>query len=615
MSVPLPYDSDTEAAEDREINNEESIHRGKGHTYTFVKSYEENPENLVKTYENFRWSTFNRTQTDEGVKKYYRCRAIRGSNCPARLYLLYDATSVRVSLFLSDAEHRHVTVKKVNGIDSVTKNIIKELYERGGCKTPSQIAKKLADRGISQPSKMQINSFLASVRKKNFVPANISLGEMCNWCKDHTNVPNDPDECFVGHYEIDENNDNPQVKIFVTSKTLLYLSTISDHVAVDATHKLVWQGFPVMIIGTTDKTRNFHPFGIAITIQETKDDFAFVFKSIKLTCHKVYSHDYHPAVLIADGSDAITNGFLELFDKIDKRITCFTHVKKMVDSRLKSIKDSVITSEIINDIHFLQTTKSPRVFEKAFYLFKQKWTSKNSAAISDFIEYFEGEWISKNNGWYEGYAIGYPSNNNGLESTNKKLKDLYSFRERLPLNEFLSVLQKDIIHRMSRERNALVPRHINENAKVIFAQYPPAYLALSTQTYEWLRANKGIIPISSSSKTVYYVESEKFGASGTFDRDFLTAYIERDGSLGWSDFEECQKDQTSVWEVTFDCDDWRKSLCTCPSFFKEYTCRHICGVAVKFKLCVIPFEPPLDAKEPKRRRGRIPKIKKALIIQ
>ena len=34
------------------------------------------------------------------------------------------------------------------------------------------------------------------------------------------------------------------------------------------------------------------------------------------------------------------------------------------------------------------------------------------------------EWIeSKHSGWYEGFAIGSPSTNNGLEASNRVIKD------------------------------------------------------------------------------------------------------------------------------------------------------------------------------------------------
>ena len=37
----------------------------------------------------------------------------------------------------------------------------------------------------------------------------------------------------------------------------------------DATYKSTLEGYPILIVGTTDQSRQFHPFGYAITTEET----------------------------------------------------------------------------------------------------------------------------------------------------------------------------------------------------------------------------------------------------------------------------------------------------------------------------------------------------------
>lgn len=37
--------------------------------------------------------------------------------------------------------------------------------------------------------------------------------------------------------------------------------------------------------------------------------------------------------------------------------------------------------------------------------------------------------------------------------------------------------------------------------------------------------------------------------------------------------------------------EWKNRLCNCPSFFKEYICKHIIGMAIRLKL----FKPPPSA--------------------
>ena len=68
-----------------------------------------------------------------------------------------------------------------------------------------------------------------------------------------------------------------------------------------------------------DKTKAFHPFGLAITSDEQEDDFEFLFRAIKLACESC-SINYEPTILIADSAAAITNGFQRAYNGIDKVI-------------------------------------------------------------------------------------------------------------------------------------------------------------------------------------------------------------------------------------------------------------------------------------------------------
>ena len=49
------------------------------------------------------------------------------------------------------------------------------------------------------------------------------------------------------------------------------------HLCADATYKLIWQSFPVLISGTIDLQRHFHPVSESIYSNEAVDDFTFIF--------------------------------------------------------------------------------------------------------------------------------------------------------------------------------------------------------------------------------------------------------------------------------------------------------------------------------------------------
>ena len=93
---------------------------------------------------------------------------------------------------------------------------------------------------------------------------------------------------------------------------------------------------------------------------------------------------------------------------------------------------------IKQDICSLQLSESEAVFDAAYKLFKDKWLKVNSNKIptKKFFDYFESEWIQKHPGWYEGFAPGVPSTNNGLESTNRVIKDAGRYRVKLSLGRF-----------------------------------------------------------------------------------------------------------------------------------------------------------------------------------
>ena len=154
---------------------------------------------------------------------------------------------------------------------------------------------------------------------------------------------------------------------------------------------------------------------------------------------------------MADASTAITEGFTNVFGPPKTRLMCFFHVIKSVEKYLKPLKEK---DEIKKDIHTLQICKERDVFKIGAELFIKKWQANEN--VKEFLKYFEKQWLNKNDSWYEGAAIGYPSTNNGIEATNSVLKKHYTFRERLPVGQFF-ILMENIINNWSTARDPQSP--------------------------------------------------------------------------------------------------------------------------------------------------------------
>lgn len=126
------------------------------------------------------------------------------------------------------------------------------------------------------------------------------------------------------------NVDEQDLKVIVTTRGLLGLLCKSDLVQIDATYQLVWQGYPVMVCGTSDKNRVFHPFTVGVCEGESQDDFAFIFDALR-----EFNKEWSPSILTADGSDSITAVFEKVFGKPFVRLMCYFHVVKNVESFFK----------------------------------------------------------------------------------------------------------------------------------------------------------------------------------------------------------------------------------------------------------------------------------------
>lgn len=91
-----------------------------------------------------------------------------------------------------------------------------------------------------------------------------------------------------------------------------------------------------------------------------------------------------------------------------------------------------------------------------------------------FLEYFKKRNIQleKYSGRFEGKALGHPSTNNGLESSNRVIKDKATLRERLSLGLFFD-----------RTFNKLrYPIHPDSKA---FVLSPKISIKLFTEVYQW----------------------------------------------------------------------------------------------------------------------------------
>ncbi|CAF3873774.1 unnamed protein product [Rotaria sp. Silwood1] len=558
-----------------------------------------------------QWSRYFTNKVQDGVKVHYRCNKVkfRGTQCNAAIYLFYPHNSDEVILFRANNEHNHTDSSKRYFFSEEMKQNIQELFDMR--LKPKKIYEVLEEKNF-KITRNQVNNYLTQLRKQKFGPSSLSLGELESWCQEKHTVPQSDDESFVVsfhiHYEDDSDDDDEDVvddgnkfRFFLSSKRLLQIASISTKLHADATYKLNWQGFPVLVVGTSDCDRKFHPFGLAVCTDEKEPEFEFIFKSISDGVNRITGSAFTPEVLIADGSGAIRNAFQKFFNR-DKMVMCWSHMRRNVEKKLKSLKiDSKKTKEILDDIETLQLCESETVFRNVSSLFLKQWNKTEK----EFTEYFENEWLTVLDSWYEGYNGAFtPSTNNQLEATNKVIKDEHTFRERHTLSRFLTVAS-DIVNKWSMSRNQ------NQTDPVVFSTEPTIPLAKWTNAYHFAKSSKSVLQLQSKRKGFidYYIPA---GDVVNITKNEIQRYQRQQ----WTSFAQFKDLQFGIWKVTLPNigSEWKNGFCNCPNFLKEYICKHVIGMAIGLKHC----KPPSIAKDvplgEKRKRGRPRKATQALLI-
>lgn len=309
----------------------------------------EEAESVVKAGNN--WKISSTKETTSGHRVNYRCilGQYRLLECPAGLYLLYRSESEAVSLFETEDAHANHIDDPARGLPSKVKSFVRQKFADGITK-PNHLLDRIRREKLPVPKKVQLVSFLQALRLKKFGAATVSAADLVSWCEERTDLPSDVDEVFVVDFQVRADSydvNEQQVRVVLSTRRLLSFCKESRMVQCDATYKLLWNGFPVLIAGTTDCSRVFHPFVLSVTTGETAQDFEFIFRAIRK-----FHTDWTPTVLLADGADAITKGFTSVFGEPLVRLMCYFHVTENAEKYLKPLRDST-ANQLKEDIRTL----------------------------------------------------------------------------------------------------------------------------------------------------------------------------------------------------------------------------------------------------------------------
>lgn len=539
------------------------------------------------------WAYYYENKSEAGVRINYRCKNVkfRGTQCAAAVALLFDSRSENIQLFRADAAHTHEN--NPNAVETIPSDVqaaINDLFENNVTK-PKAVSINLVKKGFDVPPPAKLKSYLKKLNDGKYGEEKLNSGSLEKWLQECSPLPDDENEPFIVNYElIYENNSEFDFRFMVTTKLLLQQAIESKNLHADATYKLIWQNFPVLMVGTTDLARKFHPIGVAVCKTEQQKDFNFIFSSTKQAIHNIFEADFEPEYLIADAASAIHNAAKGVWANI-LVIMCWFHMLKNVSDKVPTfLKQLCKQQEFLADLQKLQVSKSTEIFQIAVQLFMDKWRKESA----ELVDYFENQWVLKNSGWYEAFSSPMPSTNNALESNNRLIKDEHTVRERMDLGKFRTT-SFDMVRTWSMEYSS--------GLKSVTSDAPEITLAMWTKGYQFAKKN-GKITSKRRGNSIIYRSANSDTINDTLD---------------WDDFDTFKKESFDFHDTQFEHPisraNWLKSKCDCSDYFKLYMCAHITGIAIRLKIVT----PPVEAKNlpigQKRKRGRPTKAKSALVTQ
>lgn len=375
-----------------------------------------------------------------------------------------------------------------------------------------------------------------------------------------------------------------------TTQRLLRNGLNAKVIQADSTYKIVYEGCPIQLFGTSDLNNKFHLIAIGFSSNENEETYQLGFEGIRDGMLDNLHEEAKFNVLVSDAAMAIKNAFNSVFPHANKTVTCWFHVKKNIRSKIENNRD-----EILGDIDKLQLCENEKLFDRACVLFTKKWRGVEK----NFIDYFERQWLSPNNKfWFEGAEKDTPKTNNGIESTNGRLKSDFFFREKFTLPVFRSKIF-GVLQTFSYEyRDGL--KQINN--QISFNN------ELWKNASKWASSEKKTIAVGGhGGATTYFIPA---GEMVSVDAKDLKSYK----SLDWKNFDDFKGIYFKIWRVFVPKkDSLEGTTCSCPAFLKKNKCKHV--LAIGLRLHSVDEPESIRTIGKKRMTGRPKKIGRALALE
>jgi hypothetical protein len=200
-------------------------------------------------------------------------------------------------------------------------------------------------------------------------------------------------------------------------------------IQMDGTYKLNNKAYPLMIIGTTDRKRQFFPGAFAITKSEKISSFRLVARAAEDHCAKYFKASYQSCnrlLTVSDKAGCFQNQYITLAKEKDTPFLsdtttigmCYFHVTQSLPKKVDGGREHKEDMDVLAYVPAGYT----KLFRNLYEFFRAKWGKKKSPQAQAWIKKLHRSWGDKK--WSRAFLPpGAPQTNNAAESFNKHLKN------------------------------------------------------------------------------------------------------------------------------------------------------------------------------------------------
>ena len=256
----------------------------------------------------------------------------------------------------------------------------------------------------------------------------------------------------------------------------------------------------------------------------------------------------------------------------------------------------------MQDINAISYAWSPTASTALKELFFRKWDAHPNLVVREVSTHFKNEWCTVRLGnWSCGHALNCVINTNGLEATNKVIKDELTYRQLMPVMDFLP--RSLVWMKEQSEKRSDGPNGTPNVNKVSFAE------SHTFATCDWTSANAWR---RNQAKQIRFLPHLNIfvavapGVRGDLTDAKANAYVTAFNECAWDTFDNYTSMYFNVSILHHDTSRPENYRCTCSANAKEFTCVHSIGVAMMRGILVPPNAAQIQLLGRKRRRGRKP---------